>query len=224
MIVGKALKNDQELKYKKGKEVDFAKKYQMLSKNTALFAEILNDGENNQTKLIKVNLNEYEGVRSANYFSKMPTGCSKGSTVTRAKSRMETSSANYKAFKSYKSNNVIMNRSMKKAENKNEIKDEDDLIRLIMSQDIIIGAWNENKETKKIINIVTRNIFNKIDNKVKLLKKGEQEIKIIYTLLVIYYLNSKHKDKLNDFKLVINKGKKYLMNIGIKYEDFMVGI
>ena len=224
MIVGKALKNDQELKYKKGKEVDFAKKYQMLSKNTALFAEILNDGENNQTKLIKVNLNEYEGVRSANYFSKMTTGCSKGSTVTRAKSRMETSSANYKAFKSYKSNNVIMNRSMKKAENKNEIKDEDDLIRLIMSQDIIIGAWNENKETKKIINIVTRNIFNKIENKVKLLKKGEQEIKIIYTLLVIYYLNSKHKDKLNDFKLVINKGKKYLMNIGIKYEDFMVGI
>ena len=32
---------------------------------------------------------------------------------------------------------------------------------------MMIGARNENKETKKIINIVILNIFNKIENKVK---------------------------------------------------------
>ena len=93
-----------------------------------------------------------------------------------------------------------------------------------MSQDIIEGSWNENGETKKLINIVTQDKFNKISNKVKGLNKGLQEIKIIYTLLVIYYLNTKHSDKLNDYRLVINKGKKFLMKQGIKYEDIIIGI
>ena len=40
MIVGKAIKNNEELIKDEKKEVEFAKKYQILSKNTALFAEI----------------------------------------------------------------------------------------------------------------------------------------------------------------------------------------
>ena len=43
MIVGKALKNNDELIKDEKKEIEFAKKYQILSKNTALFAEILNE-------------------------------------------------------------------------------------------------------------------------------------------------------------------------------------
>jgi hypothetical protein len=35
---------------------------------------------------------------------------------------------------------------------------------------------------------------------------------------------TKHSDKLNDYRLVINKAKKYLMSQGIKYEEFIVGI
>ena len=105
---------------------------------------------------------------------------------------------------------------------KNEIKNE--ITRLIMSQDIIEGAWNENEETKKLINIITQNKFNLISNKVKGLNKGPQETKIIYTILVIYYLTMKHSDKLNDYRLVINKAKKFLIGQGIKYEDFIVGI
>ena len=100
----------------------------------------------------------------------------------------------------------------------------DDLTKLIMSQDIIEGAWNENNETKKLINIITQNKFDLINNKVKGLNKGEQERKILFALLVIYYLMIKQSDKLNDYRLVINKAKKFLMNQGIKYEDFIVGI
>ena len=57
MIVGKGLKNNKEFKEDKNKEIEFAKKYQILSKNTALFAEMKNHGDNQQTKLIKVNFN-----------------------------------------------------------------------------------------------------------------------------------------------------------------------
>jgi hypothetical protein len=56
IIVGKALKNNKELITDKKKEVEFATKYQILSKNTAFFAEILNENIA-QTKLEEVNLN-----------------------------------------------------------------------------------------------------------------------------------------------------------------------
>ena len=104
----------------------------------------------------------------------------------------------------------------------NEIKN--DNIRLIMSQDIIEWSWNVNEETTKLINIITNNKFNLINKKVKGLIKGDQETKIIYTILVIYYLMTKHSEKLNDYKLVINKAKKFLMSKGINYDDFIVGI
>ena len=55
MIIGKALKKDNEKK-----EIEFAKKYQILSKKNCLFAEIINESETKQTELIKVNLNDYE--------------------------------------------------------------------------------------------------------------------------------------------------------------------
>ena len=55
----------------------------------------------------------------------------------------------------------------------------------------------------------------------KNLSKGEQEIKIIFTILVIYYLTTKYTEKINDYRLVINKAKKYLDGQGIIYDDFI---
>ena len=262
MIVGKALKNNRELKDDEKKEVEFAKKYQILSKNTALFAEILNDSENKQTKLIKVDLNNYEtqriggGIRFGGGFKPMLfsmaaapkslgiVGCAqpmmkccaampmkkmdmKGSAMPmKKKAMMESANLNMMGAAPMRNINIDCNinsiSSTKRPQDNNEIKD--DLTRLIMSQDIIEGSWNENGETKKLINIVTQDKFNKISNKVKGLNKGLLEIKIIYTLLVIYYLNTKHSGKLNDYRLVINKGKKFLMKQGIQYEDIINGI
>ena len=262
MIVGKALKNNRELKDDEKKEVEFAKKYQILSKNTALFAEILNDSENKQTKLIKVDLNNYEtqriggGIRFGGGFKPMLfsmaaapkslgiVGCAQPmmkccAAMPMKKMAMKRSampmknmammeSANLNMIGAAPMRNINMDcninsiSSTKRPQDNNEIKD--DLTRLIMSQDIIEGSWNENGETKKLINIVTQDKFNKISNKVKGLNKGLLEIKIIYTLLVIYYLNTKHSGKLNDYRLVINKGKKFLMKQGIQYEDIINGI
>ena len=55
MIVGKAFKFNAAMLKDEKKEIEFTKKYQILSKNTALFAEVLSK-ENQQSKLIKVNL------------------------------------------------------------------------------------------------------------------------------------------------------------------------
>ena len=270
MIVGKALKNNKELMDDEKKEIEFAKKYQILSKNTALFAEILNDNNNKQSKLIKVNLNNYEtqglvtGFRPMMFAHKnmMAKGAICGAPKMMKKcmaippqTRMYKGEHKMERMGGFKAmnlaapkkmlgitgapqmiqiNNLAMDRSKNKDSSElmnkvnfnnnrnNEIKDE--LTRLIIIQDIIEGSWNENEETKKLINIITKDKFNLINNKVKGLNKGEQETKIIYTIVVIYFLMTKHSDKLNEYRLIINKAKKFLMSQGIKYEDFIRGI
>jgi len=96
-----------------------------------------------------------------------------------------------------------------------------DDINLIMSQDIMDGFWDENIETKKIIDIITFDKFNKIKNKINALNKGENEIKIIYTILVIYYLKTNLSEKLKDYRLVINKANKFLLENGIDYDNII---
>ena len=48
VIIGKALKNNEELIKDEQKEIKFDKKYQILSKSTALFAEMISE-ESQQT-------------------------------------------------------------------------------------------------------------------------------------------------------------------------------
>ena len=95
---------------------------------------------------------------------------------------------------------------------------------IIISQDIIEGFWNENDKTKKLIDIITSYKFEKIKNKVIALNKGENEIKIIYTILVIYYMKTKCADNLDEYVLVINKANKFLEKNGIDYDDIVSDI
>ena len=272
MIVGKALKNNKEFLDNEKKELEFAQKYQILSKNSALFAEILNDSNDGQTKLIKVNLNDYQTQISRGFAGPMPImNLCCNSAMPRMMKMAKNSRPNYElgaapikgcalnsinmamapninlgiavpsmgVGRSMKANmnfdkGMTPQRKMAKMEkmsfvnnnnsNRGNNKIKDDNMRLIMTQDIIEGSWNANEETKKLINIITNEKFNLINNKVKGLKKGDQETKIIYTILVIYYLMTKHSEKLNDYKLVINKAKKFLMSKGINYDEFIVGI
>ena len=95
---------------------------------------------------------------------------------------------------------------------------------IIMCQDALEGFWDENEETKKIIDIISLDKFNKIKNKVIALNKGKNEIKIVYTILVIYYLKTNLSSKLNEYKLVINKAYKFLQENGIDYDVIVTGI
>ena len=95
---------------------------------------------------------------------------------------------------------------------------------IIMCQDALEGFWDENEETKRIIDIISLEKFNKIKNKVIALNKGKKEIKIIYTILVVYYLKTNLSSKLNEYKLVINKAYKFLQENGIDYDVIVTGI
>ena len=97
-------------------------------------------------------------------------------------------------------------------------------IDLIMSQDAIDGFWDENEETKKLIDIISVDKFDKIKNKIMALNKRENEKNIIYTILVIYYLETNLLQKLNEYKLVLHKAYKFLKENGIDYYNIISDI
>ena len=223
MIIGKALKNNDELIKDEKKEIEFAKKYQILSKNTALFAEILNE-ENQQSKLIKVNLNEYK-----NEIPKFRPMIYANFAMARPK-RMKM--ANFAALRmmAKKMDNYDMEERLQGRKENINISSpptsgiKDNVTRIIMGQDIIEGFWEENEETKRIINIISLDKFNKIVANVNSVYKGDNEKKLIYTILVIYYLKSNCSERLDEFRLIINKANKYLEKNGIKYENIISNI
>ena len=346
MIVGKGLKYNDDLIKDTEKEIKFAKKYQILSKNTALFAEIENE-ENQQSKLIKVDLvnitppkikNSYNRLNNLTYSASIgssmmnfmppmaptcgifnPPCCGFSNNINQGfggmggMCGMGSNFMNNNMFMSNNMNNMnnnmmgmgmaMMNNNMNcmnnnmnnmmgmgmmqmqnnmnmgmmhnmnnmnmammnqnlcvnaqmcpppsppsppksktsdylsseqinysESSNKkvnNNIKRENNEhadMNLILSQDIIEGFWNENNETKKLINIITLEKFDKIKNKIIALNKGENESKIIYTILVIYYLKTKCTTNLNEYKLVINKANKFLQKNGINYDDIVSDI
>ena len=234
MIVGKALKYNKELTNDIKKEIELSQKYQVLSKNTAFFAEIINDKENSEkNELIKVNLNKY----MENSFRPILLSSGRGGGGGRRKALYKSHRIlNMEAplLASFHATNLECNldlSSLNLKEEKNsfeqpniESKKEKDLLNLIMSQDVIEGSWNENEKTKIIFNIINNDKINKITKKIKKLNKGNMEIKIKYTILVIYYLNNYHSDKLNEYKLIINKAQKFLVKNGINYDEIIKDI
>ena len=223
MIIGKALKNNDELIKDEKKEIEFAKKYQILSKNTALFAEILNE-ENQQSKLIKVNLNEYK-----NEIPKFRPMIYANFAMARPKRMKMAKFAALRMMAKKMDNYDMEERLQGRKENINISSPptsgiKDNVTRIIMGQDIIEGFWEENEETKRIINIISLDKFNKIVANVNSVYKGDNEKKLIYTILVIYYLKSNCSERLDEFRLIINKANKYLEKNGIKYENIISNI
>ena len=264
MIIGKALKNNEELIKNEKKEIEFAKKYQILSKNTAIFAEILNE-EKLQNKLIQIKINSlipkeekkhntsflckkrklnipcrylyhkfscrlyrHHNLSTNNFNNSIERkkSISKYKRIFKSKARkiskekidldsFENEKYLKKEFRLREKEEI----NLDEEKNKSHKHPKKDNINLIMTQDIIEGFWDENKETEKIINIISLNKVNKIRNKIKEINKGENMNKIIYTILVIYYLKSKCKNQLKEYRLVINKAIKFLQKNNIDYDD-----
>ena len=348
MIVGKALKNNEELIKDEKKEINFAKKYQILSKNTALFAEILND-EKQESKLIKVDLTKitetsrshfnsfsnsmlnsfsppfsYQNQNKLNYNMNMMNNMSNMNNMNinnnmnfnshmynmnmqnnMSNMNMMNNMNNNMNFYSNMSNMNMMNpifnmgmQNMQQNSNSNwsigfnsmnnmnsqmnqmncmmqpqmnqmqmasfqmnqpqmmqninmqqncmsnslnaqrananysvgkklssqSKREEYSDLNLIMNQNALEGFWDENEETKKIIDIISLDKFNKIKNKITAMNIGEKENKIIYTILVLYFLKTKLSMKLNEYKLVIHKAEKFLKSNGIDYDDIVSDI
>ena len=90
---------------------------------------------------------------------------------------------------------------------------------IILSQDIFEGNWIQNEEINKLIE-EEKNIFDKI-KKISEGKNVNEENGII-TLLVIYYIFDKNKEKIDELKFIINKARTYIKKIyNIELEDIL---
>ena len=225
-IIGQSLKFNKQIKDSKEKEIEFAKKYQILSKNTALFGEIVREGESQKTELLKVDINEErknainrnvvsamrpqrrmlaKGIssnRSSGMTGKMFKGLSNIPTKTLAKNSM-----NYIKKPSYE----------QKSDGTVGIIDE--FNDMLMTQDIIEGYWDETPETKRMICKIKKGVFEKIVEYIKSRNITDNLNRVVYTIFVIYYIEKEKSKSNKEYRLVINKGKKYLMSKGINYDN-----
>ena len=96
----------------------------------------------------------------------------------------------------------------------------DDLNKLLMVQDIIEGFWDENEITLQIIEKINDK-FNIIESYVNNEEGIKDKKKVIFTTIVLYYFLNYMKDKFDELRLIINKGKKYLNSIGYPYDSII---
>ena len=253
IIIGQGLKNNKNLLESTDKEIEFAKKYQLLSKNTALFGEILKDGTSPQSELIKVNINDERNKISMRpgraIFSgrgivtntlarggRMGMGgrvFMKTMALPSAKKTKSIGSANFALASTTLAprgaTKIEKNSAQKKVDYQKKpsfvqrddgsIGIMDEFNDMLVSQDFMEGFWDENKETKKLVDKVKKEKFDKIVQYVKNKNINQDFNKIVYTILVIYYIQKEKSKNINEYRLVLNKGKKYLISKGINYDE-----
>ena len=236
-IIGEGVKFNKEITSSTEKEIEFAKKYQILSKNTALFGEIVKDGESQKTELIKVDINKerqqtiHRNIASAfgprrkvNAFNSVRMGArGRGGFKGISMCRMPMLTKSMRPSEGTKTlAKNVMNLAKKPSyEQKSDgtVGIVDEFNDMLMSQDIIEGCWDEKKETKIIKNKIPKGGFEKIVAYIKNKNITDDFNKIVYTIMAIYYIEKVKAHSIKEYRLVINKGKKYLMSKGFNYDD-----
>lgn len=91
-------------------------------------------------------------------------------------------------------------------------------------QDMIEGNWCKCETTNAITSLYGMNlVLNKATNIIESdnnITKEDKE-KVIYTIIVLFYINDREEEKASIAKLIIKKGKKYLSKKGINYNAFI---
>ncbi len=236
IIINNILKKSNSIN--KEEKIKLSKEYQVFSGNTSLFGEIFNDSITTE-KLIKVDLNiksnnkvgiKYKRTSTKKFHSKF--------SLTKKKNVIFDS--NYEinsgcdSFLLSSDNYFILKKRGRKTKSKNNPSSEDkeikkkndgknktnDFENILLSQDIIEGFWDKNNYTLEIKNKIYA-IFKNIENFINKDNGVIDKNKAIYTILIIYYCLNNMKDKKNEFRLIINKGKNYLKKIGITYDNII---
>ena len=286
IIISNLLKNKKDMKIED--EIKLSKEYQVLSKNTSLFGELLKEGLNTEGELIKVELNQnnkhyLKNINAIHAFGNinLNSGASnyrmrdmkkmkmampkmkmmslesampmtKGINAMPKKKAMNAMPMKYKmnAMPMKKGMNAMPKRMEEKMENimqmempmemdimpmemeknkdlnpqimskKMEKNDTNYLSSLLMGQDIIEGFWDENNFTNDVVKTVQEQ-YNKIESYINSQNDIKEKKKAIYTTIVLYYLLNNMKEKVDELRLIINKGKKYLNSINYPYDDIL---
>ena len=237
IIVGNYLKKNN---INEKEEIKLSKKYNVLSKNTSLFAEIKREKflffqKTQKIKSVKFQIKENESddeetsegflyktkQKFNNIFSNMFSKKIRINEVYSAQDDCLESACfddfNFK-INSFdmdnsknKNNNIIIEKKVNKIEKKKyDIKD------IILTQDIMEGYWEKNEKTETIINKIN-DIYEKIKNYLNEKKIEDNLEKILFTFIMIYYIENKEKDLINDYLLILEKGKKYLKKQNLAY-------
>ena len=73
-----------------------------------------------------------------------------------------------------------------------------------------------NKETKNIISKVKKGGFEKIVQYIKAKNITDNFNRIVYTILAIYYIEKTKANSIKEYRLVLNKGKKFNLKLSIE--------
>ena len=96
-----------------------------------------------------------------------------------------------------------------------DLKNKEDVMKIINCQDFVDGFWDINDKTK--------NVKSKYEKEFKLLKnlKNIDDI-IAMTIIIIYFINKEHKELLNELLLILKKAKLYIQDkAGNSYENII---
>ena len=224
------------------KEIAYAKEYQILSKQTALFGECKGDGSGNALVPIRLayhfpnrrfmcpNIpNAFVGApRMMKMNAPMQMGCAPSMGGLRAPMVMACCAGpklgmNKVATKCIQQNDFGIDKVQKVGPN-NEAPNKSNLLEnVIESQDAIDGFWSKSNNIDELI-AQNKELFQKVksnvDNAVKVNDQGLKD-KILHTTFVIYFLMNKKKEEYVSLRLIIGKAKKYIERMGFKYEHIV---
>ena len=243
IIIGNIL-NNQNI-FDENSEIQLSKKYQVLSKNTSLYGEI-NNNNNQIEKLIPIhiiktcdnflnnNMRLFGCGYSLNKVSGFFSGGNNNLFMNQNNSNnnsnlfmnQNNSNINSNLFMNENSSNnnrmlfgSVDNRSFSSALKSNQsliIGSESLFNSVLILQNNIEGSWSENDTTN-----IIKNHFHKefLLIKSNLNQNNIFQEEVIYTFLVMYYLNKYHKDKIQGLFLMIQKAQKYLNKCNLTYQS-----
>ena len=210
--------------------------YQVLSKYTALYAEIINYGDKNQNGIIPLTFIHSGTNYICNNFrvNKPKIHTPKTGKHGHAKTYITyTDPITGKTYEDVKMNNYqIPNIQIKQKQKKrgglmNKNYDYNfDLNDIVLTQDLMEGFWDSNDNTIKIVNEI-KDIYDKADTIInKLVSNDNDELKrkILFTFIIIYFIENNATETIAEFKLIIEKGKNFLKNNNIEYDSIYTNL
>ena len=110
-----------------------------------------------------------------------------------------------KTLNLYESNNIKKDNELKKL----DLKEKDDVMKIINSQDFIDGFWEINELTE-----IVKEKYKKEYDLLKGIKNNKIMIndKVAITILIIYFINKEHAELLDELLMIIAKAKIFISN------------
>ena len=188
-------------------KIELALKYQIFTKNTSLFAEILFTEKITEEMKLKI-IGDKEDNVIKKYIEPILEYCCEFEGDESCKNDKEDN-CNYNI--SYDKGDSAPDNKIKKEKKENikfDLDSKDNIMEMINSQDYIEGYWEENEYTKLV-----KEKYLKEYEILKGLNNKNIDDKTALTILIIYFINKEHPELLNELLMIIKKAKMFIQKI-----------